>query len=155
MTMRLVFFGFIACLAAAVLAGCGEPQSCLVTGTVTADGTPVSIGLVSLERTDAVAPPTSAAVAAGRFAVPGRANLRPGSYVVRVTAPDLDRCDPAAAHDPERPNPHVPLLAAPWNEASTLVVRLVAGTNRLDLTGPRAGPPRVTPGTAGGEAGKR
>ena len=133
-------------LAAALLAGleaggCGRPERGTVAGTVIVDGAPLKMGFLMLEPRAGAGPQAAATVRDGRFAVGGAAGIAPGEYLVRVVAPDLARCDPAASPTPDNPNTFVPLLAAPWNDASAVTIVVAAGMNRLDLAGPRAGPP--------------
>jgi hypothetical protein len=133
----LLAAAFTAGLAAA---GCGRVEQGTVSGTVTVDGEPLKMGFIMLEPRAGSGPQAAAAVRDGRFTVGGSAGIAPGDYVVRVVAPDLARCDPAASPTPDNPNTFVPLLAAPWNDTSGVTIAVAAGPNRLDLAGPRAGP---------------
>jgi hypothetical protein len=122
-------------------AGCGRVERGTVAGTVTVDGAPLKMGFLMLEPRDGSGPQAAAPVRDGRFAVGGSAGIAPGEYLVRVVAPDLAHCDPAASPTPDDPNTFVPMLATPWNDTSAVTVAVAAGMNRLDLAGPRAGPP--------------
>jgi hypothetical protein len=123
--------------------GCGGPPVATVTGLVEVDGTPLKMGFISLEPARGAVPPASAVIAAGRFSIGAAHGMQPGDYVVRIGAPDLERCDPTAPPNPAKPI--VPLLAAPWNNASALTVTVQPGANRLDITGRRDGPPTRQP----------
>jgi hypothetical protein len=126
-----------------VLVGCGGPPLATVTGLVAVDGTPLKMGFISLEPAQGAVPPASAVITAGRFSIGATHGMQPGDYVVRIDAPDLARCDPAAPPNPAKPI--VPLLAAPWNKSSTLTFTVQPGANRLDITGRRDGPPARQP----------
>jgi hypothetical protein len=122
------------------LVGCGGPPVATVTGLVAVDGTPLKMGFISLEPAQGAVPPVSAVIAGGRFSIGATHGMQPGEYLVRIDAPDLERCDPA---DPAKP--FIPLLAAPWNNASALTFTVQQGANRLDVTGRRDGPPARQP----------
>lgn len=122
------------------LVGCNRSPVTTVTGLVEVDGTPLKMGFISLEPARGAVPPASAVITAGRFSIGATHGMQPGDYVVRIDAPDLERCDPA---DPARP--FVPLLAAPWNTSSALAFTVQPGANRLDVTGRRDGPPARQP----------
>ena len=126
------------------LVGCGGPPVATVTGLVEVDGTPLKMGFISLEPAQGAVPPASAVITAGRFSIGATHGMQPGDYVVRIEAPDLERCDPAAPST-NPPKPIVPLLAAPWNNASGLTFTVQPGVNRLDITGRRDGPPARQP----------
>lgn len=131
----------VTCLACPAAAGCGRVERGWVSGTVTVDGAALPMGLVMLEPLAGAGPQAAGSVAAGRFEIGGRQGVSPGDYLVRVVAPDLERYDPAASPVNGNVPPMVPLLAAPWNDTSSLTVSITTGANQLDLHGPRAGPP--------------
>jgi hypothetical protein len=125
------------------LVGCNRSSVATVTGVVAVDGTPLKMGFIALEPAQGAVPPASAVITAGRFSIGATHGIQPGDYLVRIEAPDLERCDPAAPPNPARPI--VPLLAEPWNKASALTFTVQPGVNRLDITGRRDGPPARQP----------
>lgn len=139
--MRVGLRGIAVALLA--LAGCSQPPVTTVTGVVAVDGKPLKTGFITLEPAQGATASASAVIADGRFSIGEGRGIPPGDYIVRLDAPDLDRCDPAGP--PNAARPIVPLLSAPWNKASTLGFTVQPGTNRLDIAGRREGPPTRQP----------
>lgn len=67
--------------------GCGSGSVKTIGGQVVVDGAPVEKGTISFKPAEN---PTSrgfgGAVSAGRFEIPGDANMKPGKYLVAVVA---------------------------------------------------------------------
>ena len=129
----------------------GIGATCLVSGSVTADGTPVEYGFVSLECLDTMRQPCEATIGGGRFTVEARARLQPGRYRVRVTAPRVrveftpPELLPAGEILPRPPEGNS-LLGDWWHTKSDLEVTLALGPNRVDIVGPASGAPQVESG---------
>jgi hypothetical protein len=142
----LAVFGLSAGLAL-VVAGCGGATACRVSGNVTYNGQPVKMGVISFEPVRGQAQVHNAAIRDGRYetAEPG---IPPGSYLVRLTAPDLEKSPPVPAN--AGPNdyvpPAVPLLPPAWHVQSQLTVELKLGNNVFHFSGNKGEAPRVEPG---------
>ena len=72
------------------LAGCSDPYEgrLAVTGKVTVKGEPLKEASISFEPLDGQTTRAGGGVAAGAYAIPRDAGLRPGKYLVRLTAGD-------------------------------------------------------------------
>ncbi|MFM8705865.1 MAG: hypothetical protein ACKOHG_18835 [Planctomycetia bacterium] len=118
------------------------------------DGRPVGRGFVSFCRLDKVQQPCEVRIVNGRFDVDARSLLGPGRYLVQCTAespdakhlpPEYDGTVTPGAKPPEDFKPeNRPYLSDAWHSKSTLEVTLVLGGNRVDIAGPRDGPPSAT-----------
>jgi hypothetical protein len=97
------FPALVGLLAAAALAGCGDPYAgrVAVSGTVKLDGEPLKQGVVSFEPLDGQDTRSGAVVENGAFNVPREAGLKPGNYLVRVSAGD----GVTPAEEPAEPGP--------------------------------------------------
>ena len=119
-----------------------------MSGEVVFDGQPVNVGLISFESADGRSQPHSVPIRDGRYEATAETGLKPGSYLVRLTAPDLVKSPPnpnVGPHDPVPPT--VPLLPPPWNVQSRLMVELKSGTNLLHFRGKQGQMPQAEIGT--------
>lgn len=127
------------------LLGCGGGKSLsCVSGEVMFDGKPVQTGLIVFELVQGKVPPPGVLIKNGKYEVTAERKLAPGSYLVRITAPDLSKSDvsvPAGLNDPA---PQAfPLLPLTWNTQSQLKVELKPGNNAVNFSGNHTEPPQV------------
>ena len=120
----------------AVLGGCGDSgEYCYVEGSVTYAGQPVTAGLIEFEPADGNSQAHAIPINAGRYETPSGMTIGPGTYFVRITAPDLSTSASTASVGPNDPVPETkPLLPPGWNVQSTLQVELKRGTNSADFS---------------------
>lgn len=130
---RVICFGLL--LALAGLIGCADDYAGRepVSGTVTLKGEPLShasISLVPLENQDTQA---GCEVSGGRFDIPRKDGLKPGKYLVRVTAGDgkTPADDEAAGPGGNTNIVSVDLIPADWSEASKQEVVVKAGEKNV------------------------
>ena len=127
------------------LLGCGGDKnlSC-VSGEVVFDGKPVQTGLIVFELTEGNVPPPGVLIKNGKYEVTAERKLAPGSYLVRITAPDLSKSDLSVPTGPNDPAPQAfSLLPLTWNIQSQLKVELKPGNNTAHFRGNRTEPPQV------------
>lgn len=69
------------------LAGCGGPKFCEVSGSVSADGSPVESGMIVLTPADPESPlrTVAAEIVQGAYKIPPSKKLEPGTYTVAIT----------------------------------------------------------------------
>jgi hypothetical protein len=144
----LAIFGLMAGLGI-LIGGCGGTDNSRVSGEVTYNGQPVKTGVISFEPTKGQAQVRSVAIRDGRYETEAKPGLTPGSYLVRLTAPDLEKTPPMPAN--AGPNdyvpPAVPLLPPAWHVQSKLTVELKSGNNVFNFSGNKGEAPRVEPGS--------
>ena len=130
-------------------AGCGKggDQQSDVAGDVTYDGQPVGAGAVSFEPSTPTASPGTFTIHDGKFAAAAGASLKPGKYLVRVTAPDLSKMKSGTTDDPHAQVQFVPLLPEAWNVQSKLTVELKPGRNDVHFRGKRGEAPQAEVGS--------
>ncbi len=125
-------------LAGFALAACGcgggEPVS-RVSGEVLCDGQPVPTGMVAFEPAKTQAPPCSLPIRDGRYEVTAEARLKPGAYLVRITAADTSQTSQAAPLGPNDRATFVSLLGPGWNVQSRMTVDLKPGKNAVTFRG--------------------
>ncbi len=125
-------------LAGFTLAACGcgggEPVS-RVSGEVLCDGQPVPAGMVAFEPIKTQSPPCSVPIRDGRYEVSAEVRLKPGAYLVRITAGDASQSSQAAALGPNDPVTFVSLLGPGWHVQSRMTVDLKPGKNVVDFRG--------------------
>ncbi len=129
----------------AALCGCGSSDGLnrqAVSGTVTLDGQPISIGAILFEPTS---PESGTAVGAtirqGGFAIARHEGPVPGSYRVRIYSSSGIQATPAKGQSDRAPRPMVERLPARYNTQTELratVVRRHVKPFRFDLNS--AGP---------------
>lgn len=141
----VLVFGLLAGFAASV-GGCGKGDSRVeVSGQVVFDGQPVRVGMVTFEPSSGTAPPQSAAIEDGGY----QTALEPGQYLVRITAPDMDKMGPPPDDIHEPAPEYVSLLPASWNDQSALNVEVKPGTGSIHFRGAEGEPPRAEAGAGG------
>lgn len=124
--------------------GCGGSDSCQIAGEISFEGRPVTIGMISFEPQTANSQIGSAAIREGRYEIAGEVNLKPGAYLVRITAPDPEKSGSSANLGPNDPPPRiVPLLPPSWNVRSSLSVELQPGKNTVNFNGGKTDLPKA------------
>lgn len=80
----------LAMTSAVLVAGCSDPNEgrMEVSGTVQLKGSPLKDGIVLFEALDGQDTGGSAQITAGNYHLPAESGLKPGKYLVRVTAGD-------------------------------------------------------------------
>lgn len=114
-----------------------------VTGTVKLKGIPVKDGTISFDPLDGQDTRATAMIVAGEYSIPKPSGLRPGNYLVRVSAGDQKTpVNPVDADHPPGPGGGAniiskELIPADWN-AKSKQERTVNkdGPNRIDLAIP-------------------
>ena len=115
-----------------------------MSGEIKFDGKPVQTGMIVFEPINGGAPPPSVPIKDGTYEVTTERKLSPGSYLIRITAPDLSKSDLSIPASPNDPAPQVfPLLPFAWNIQSQLKVELKPGNNTVHFRGNRTEPPQV------------
>lgn len=137
-------FLFLSAVSMLLLSGCGDSNISQISGQVSYNGQPVQTGMISLEPTEGKTPPHGMPIKDGKFASAANADIKPGKYAVRITAPDLSRSNPNANVGPNDPvPPTVPLLPINWHVRSALTVDLKPGKNTVNFSGEKMSPPRA------------
>ena len=145
LTRRGLLLGPFLLLAAAP-AGCSDYGGRLaVRGAVTLQGQPLKEGSISFVPLDGQGTQSGAPVVNGAYAVPRQSGLKPGKYLVQLTAGDGK-----TPHDEEAAAPggssnivSFDLIPEDWNVRSTQKVEVKAdGENRFDFHVPKANAPR-------------
>ena len=119
--------------------GCGGDSSGRqpVAGMITLKGQPLAEGTISF-ASKAMTPEifSGALIKEGRFTVPAQAGLLPGSYVVRISAPQCRTVAAEGAPGVAGP-PAMELVPPEFNAASKLEFQVQSGTkNQLELNIP-------------------
>jgi hypothetical protein len=145
-------------LVAVISAGCSDPYGgrMEVTGEVKLKGQPLKEGLIIFEPLEKQDTQSGAPIANGAYTVPRQRGLKPGKYLVRLTAGD--GITPARVAAGEGKNPPKEEAAAPggstnivsmdlipedWNVRSKQQVEIKSdGVNRFDFDIPNANSPR-------------
>lgn len=88
--MRTALFTLVVAVFVAVVPGCGDSYGgrVTVTGKVTVKGEPLKEASISFEPLDGQGTRGGAGVTAGAYSIPRDAGLKPGKYLVRLTAGD-------------------------------------------------------------------
>ena len=138
---RMLYFPILG-----LLAGCGggEPRGD-IDGTVTFDGNPVQVGIVSFESADGTHPARNVPIHEGTYQASGDAGLVPGRYRVRITAGDPGAEKPVAGAPDAQHTPveYRPLLPPSWNTQSQLSVVVQSGGNTFNFAGKQGEQPHV------------
>jgi hypothetical protein len=79
--------GLIAVTLLLAAAGCGSPDRVAVSGTVTLNGQPVTNATIQFFRVGETAPAGGAVVTDGKYELPARPGLPPGTYAVSISSP--------------------------------------------------------------------
>jgi hypothetical protein len=97
----------LAMTSAVLLGGCSDPNEgrMEVSGTVQLKGSPLKDGIVLFEALDGQDTGGSAQISGGKFELPAESGLKPGKYLVRVTAGDgVTAVDPINPDAPPGPS---------------------------------------------------
>ena len=143
--LRRVSYSAALLLGSLLSAGCGDGKVG-VRGTVTFDGKPVALGVISFEPADGRGPNTGGAITDGRFELSGPAAATPGRKVVRIRAsrPTGRKIE---SGPPAPPGTLVDeleaFIPAHYNAKSTLTTEIVAGkVNEVSFELSSKKPPR-------------
>ncbi|HLW68380.1 MAG TPA: carboxypeptidase-like regulatory domain-containing protein [Gemmataceae bacterium] len=127
-----------------VAAGCSKPQGSgrlAVSGTVRINGQPIKDGAIVLfEPLESQDTGGNATVYNGAFTIPQQSGLKPGRYLVRVTAGDGQTAvNPVDPNSPPGPTANTNIISkdlvpASWNEDSKQEVNVTRdGPNKFDF----------------------
>jgi hypothetical protein len=146
MLRRTPLLGLLTLLAA-VPAGCADRYGGrqAVRGEVTLQGQPLKEGVIAFVPLDGQGTQSGAPVVNGAYAVPRASGLKPGKYLVQLTAGDGK-----TPHDEEAAAPggsanivSFDLIPEEWNVRSTQKVEVRKdGDNKFDFHVPKANAPR-------------
>jgi hypothetical protein len=121
-----------------LLVGCGDPYEGrqAVSGTVTVKGVPLKEASIQFEPVDGQDTRAGGGVSDGKYQIPRDAGLKPGKYLVRLTAGDGKTVD--ADEDPTAPGGtnivSVDLIPPEYGSASKQQVEVTAGgANQFDF----------------------
>jgi hypothetical protein len=146
MLRRAALLGLLTVLAAAP-AGCSDRYGGrqAVRGAVTLQGQPLKEGVIAFVPLDGQDTQSGAPVVNGSYSVPRESGLKPGKYLVQLTAGDGK-----TPHDEEAAAPggstnivSLDLIPEDWNVRSKQQVEVRKdGDNQFDFHVPRANAPR-------------
>jgi hypothetical protein len=145
MVRRISILGAVTVAAAMASPGCSDPyQGRLeVTGVVRLTGQPLKDGSISFEPLDGQGTQSGAPVADGKYTVPGKSGLKPGKYLVRITAGDGRTVanEEAGAPGGSTNIVSVDLIPDDWNSQSKQIREIKAKVvNTLDFEIPNVNP---------------
>jgi hypothetical protein len=123
----------LSALAISFLAGCGEETGgkLPVSGTITLKGQPIADGSIQFESASAF---TGAAIKDGKYQIPAAQGLLPGTYTVRISAPESTA--PPAEPGGEIAPPVADRVPAEYNVNSTLKFEAKPGADKFDFDVP-------------------
>ena len=159
LSRRALFLCSIVCMGTSLSAGCSDPYGgrMEVTGEVKLKGQPLKEGMIIFEPLGETKDTHSgAAIVNGGYKVPKERGLKPGKYLVRLTAGD--GITPARLSAREGKNPPKEQAAAPGGSTNIVSMDLIPddynvrskhqievkadGANRFDFDIPNANSPR-------------
>ena len=127
----------VACVATLAAFGCGEETGgkLPVSGNITIKGQPLDAGSIQFESK----PPTPSCftgseIKDGKYTIPAVQGLLPGTYTVRITAPE--KVAVTAEPGGEIPPPVKDRVPPEYNANSTLTFEAKSGTNTFDFDVP-------------------
>ena len=87
---RVLVFYWILSIVIAGLAGCSDPYAgrMEITGAVTLQGRPLKEGSILFEPLDGQGTQSGTGISNGEYKIPRSSGLKPGKYLVRITAGD-------------------------------------------------------------------
>src|SRR5438552_5090261 len=87
---RTFFFCSLVSIVAAVLAGCSDPYAgrMEVSGEVKLQGQPLKEGSILFEPLGGQGTQSGSSITNGKYTIPRQSGLKPGKYLVRLTAGD-------------------------------------------------------------------
>jgi hypothetical protein len=133
-------------LAALILTGCSDPYAgrMALSGSVTLEGQPLDGASISFEPMDkGVETRAGGEVKNGRFTIPRESGLKPGKYLVRLTAGDgkTPANEEAGAPGGSTNIISVDRIPEDWNVNSKQEVDVKAdGSNTFEFSIPKANP---------------
>jgi len=139
--MRGIRFTYALVLPALIAVGCGGSDGRVaVSGTVKLKGQSIKDGaIIMFEPLESQGSSISPTVAGGAFSVPASSGLKPGKYLVRITAGDgktaVNPVDPSSPPGPGGTNIiSKELVPRDWNVASKQEVTVTKdGPNKFDF----------------------
>jgi hypothetical protein len=155
---RALFLCSIACVVTSLFAGCSDPYGgrMEVTGEVKLKGQPLKAGMIIFDPLEKKDTQSGAEIVNGQYTVPKERGLKPGKYLVRLTAGD--GVTPARVRAGEGKNPPKEQAAAPGGSTNIVSMDLIPddynvrskqqievkadGVNRFDFDIPNAMSPR-------------
>lgn len=141
-------FAFLGVVALVMAGGCAAGDRAELQGTVTVAGTAVEKGGIMLEPIAGTKGPTAGgAVTAGRYRLTGRESMRPGEFLVRLSAVrKTGRMVESAALPGAKTEEFVDIIPPEYGCQSTLKVDIKPGVNTLDITSRSRGRAHGAPG---------
>ncbi len=113
--------------------GCGSPEVCSLSGTITYDGKPIEDGSIRLDPIAADAGPTGKTIIKnGKYEISSDQGMQPGKFEVAIYAVfPTGREIPAPEHvgDETKMIPEMVLLPEKYNAMTELSVALQVGEN--------------------------
>jgi hypothetical protein len=145
LSRRTLLLGPIVFPLAAALTGCADPYAgrVEVTGTVTLAGQPLKDGSILFEPLDGQGTQSGAAITNGEYKIPRPSGLKPGNYLVKITAGDAKTPDneEAAAPGGSTNIVSVDLVPPEWNTRSKQQREVKSdGPNKFDFEIPNINP---------------
>jgi hypothetical protein len=139
------FFCLVTAVAVVALAGCSDSSGGRmgVSGTVKLEGKPLEQGQILFLPLDDQDTQGGAAVINGEYTIDRRHGLKPGKYLVRLTAGDGKTPTDEEAGGPGGSTNivSVDLIPEDWNVRSTQKIEVKSnGTNRFDFAVPNVNP---------------
>jgi hypothetical protein len=132
---RLVLFG-LACTACVLVTGCGDGRV-RVHGSVSFEGKPVEVGLITFEPADGVGPTTGGEIKDGKYDLTGEARATVGEKIVRIVGSrKTGRKIPAGSPPGAMMDELVQSIPKQYNDQTTLKVPITSGgdnTHNFDL----------------------
>jgi hypothetical protein len=138
-------FAALFALTLAALAGCSDQYAgrMTVSGTVKLEGQPLSDARILFDPLDNQGTQSGAPIVDGEYQVPRDAGLKPGKYLVRITAGDgKTPTNEQEAGGPSNTNiVSIDRVPDEWNVKSEKQVEITAsGPNKFDFEIPKANP---------------
>lgn len=140
-SLMIRFMSLFALVAGLTIIGCGDSYGGrkAITGTITLAGQPIKEGSIRFYPQDGQDTETGCQISNGKFALERKDGLKPGKYLIRVTAGDgKTPADEEAAGPGGGTNiVSVDLIPPDWAESSTQKVEVKAdGKTELSLSIP-------------------
>jgi len=145
LSRRTLLLGPLVVLTAAVAAGCSDQYGgrTEVTGTVKLAGQPLKNGSISFIPLEQQGTQSGAGITDGEYKVPRQYGLKPGKYLVQITAGDgkTPTNEEAGAPGGSTNIVSVDLVPEDWNTKSKKEVTVEPNkTNKLDFEIPNVNP---------------
>jgi hypothetical protein len=136
---KSLFLGGLLAFFSLILASCDTgPQKQAISGTITFKGKPLDQGLIQFAPASPEIPTASGAnIQNGKYAIPRDKGLLPGTYDVRISAPEAGTVAKEEAMPGEAGPPAKERIPAKYNANTTLKFEVKAGQgNTFDVTIP-------------------